>query len=272
MKRRSTLDGAGLGRPSRASWREVASGWRLAVNGAAHPGSMRRSFLILFLVACGRHDFDECDRCDAPGALRCVDGVEQMCLDDGERCLGWAQDQACVAGDCANDGINACAITECPAVPASVRPLAQTPTTNTCAQTPVDGFMDYQIAEVESSTLTIDGREVAGCWLVDFGVTCTPYIIGVQAMVVTSACNADCGSSCTQCGDTTKDATALVFVSAEPELEGFRLRIAIDLMFGSTTGAGTSMTPRQQLRYMLVCRPACGAAGWNLAVGGFSFN
>jgi len=227
---------------------------------------------MLLFVACGRHDFDECDRCEASGSLRCVDGVEQMCVDDGEGCRGWAQDQACVAGDCANDGVNACAIVECPAVPASVRPLAQSPATNMCAETPIDGFMDYQITEVESSALTIDGRAVAGCWLVDYGVMCTPYNIGTQAMVVQAACNADCGTSCARCGDTEKDATALLFVSAEPELETFRHRMTIDLMFGWTTGAGGTSAPRPQLRYMLVCRPACGSAGWNLAVGGFTFN
>lgn len=223
------------------------------------------------LCACGRYEFAECDRCGPAGLLRCVDGVEQLCIDDGNGCVGWGGDVPCTAGACANDGFNLCAITPCPDVPVEIAPQFVSAGATTCLNGPPNAYFAHVLAQLTDGPSTlIDGYEVSACWVADFGA-CTPYLVGVNAELNAAAtsCGDNCGGPCQRCGDTTKDAVALVFDG--PTLDDLRIRTTVDLMAGSTTGGSSGLTPRRESRFMAVCRPACGPTGWNLGVGPFVF-
>ena len=140
---------------------------------------------------------------------------------------------------------------------------------NACTADPVDGFADYQLAESsEGGAIEIDGELVSGCWVADFGAACTPYLMGLNAAITNSpVCGDDCGGVCQQCA-ATSDSEVLLFYGAA--LDRLQLRTRMPLSVGTTAGAGFTGTPRPDVRYLVACRPACGPAGYNVAVGPFT--
>jgi hypothetical protein len=132
--------------------------------------------------------------------------------------------------------------------------------------------LPWKIVEVAAGApLLIDGVDVVACVMIDYGQTCTPRQICGSGTGDELFCGDDCGGgSCAACDASDPlIASFLLFGSPTPELARFRQAGKVSVPASpNVSGSCFGLAP-SETRYVLACRPACGPAAWNVAVGGF---
>jgi hypothetical protein len=210
------------------------------------------------------------DQCPVAGELVCSEGVQYTCADaDADTCLDLTEPDPCPSGACEDDSF--CSASPCSDPVATAGPTASGATV--CNPDLILGASELESAELgqngDITPIVIDGVEVSSCIMLDYGELCTPRMHNTCGAARDMACGADCGgAACTMCDPMfgTGDGRILRFVSTEPGLASFQI-------FSSTMVGGPGRTNCSgggvsglNMRYEMICRPACGDAGYNLLV------
>jgi hypothetical protein len=108
----------------------------------------------------------------------------------------------------------------------------------------------------QDNTATVGGVPVTACRVIDFGTTCTPDDICVEAWAGQNGCSGDGCGACENCMFTHK-VQLEVFSSEENSTDSFEY--AFSMQIDDTTDPGTTFCygGDKLMRYVLVCRSGC---------------
>jgi hypothetical protein len=205
------------------------------------------------------------DLCDFQGQTQCWNGaLYQLCGDwDDDDCLEWTGATPCSGtGNCVNG-----ACEEKPPAPACDFPMAPEKVITGTGATG-SGVCDAneiltndgdgaEFWSNQDNTSMVGGVPVTACRVIDFGATCTPEDICVEAWAGQNGCSGDsCGGACENCMFSHK-VQLEVFSSEENSTDSFEY--AFSMQIDDTTDPGTTFCfgGGKPMRYALVCRSGC---------------
>ncbi len=225
---------------------------------SACPGSQECSAGECKEPAC----FNQC----APGATMCASGSSvQACVDtDGDGCVEWAAPSACPSGTCSGG--------ECTTA-ACVEPVGQIPAVGATGNGVCDWqhllANDGQAAEFwgdSDDTWLQSGLPITTCRIVDFGSTCTPDAICVEAWVGQNGCSGDtCDGPCDPCKGFGGALDIFSNLTNSTSSYSFEFSMYID----DTSDPGKVQCYKftdTPIRYVMVCRSSCSKTSANVFV------
>jgi len=210
------------------------------------------------------------DECPVADTLQCTAATQRTCTNvDADPCLEWGWDVPCSSGACA--GATTCTYSTCPTAPISEQPSFTASGGGVCSTGDPAAFPWKLVQTAASTPIVVDGMAMIACVMADFGATCAPRQVCANATADEAMCGDTCQGTCAECEGFGGPlvATLWVFGSPTPDLERFRQRGRVAMAhFPSANGSCIGISPFET-RYVLVCRPACGPDGLDIAASGF---